>query len=151
MASLAAIAERDGWRCWLCDEPVPAAARPGDPNAPTLDHVLPRSKGGRREPGNLRLAHRRCNHRRHSQAPQLAWPARFGRIDGPELWQSLRRLHRRGGREVVALLPSEELAEEAARWVEGRAAALFGGGWSAAVELLGSVPAVRLARAQPPV
>jgi hypothetical protein len=38
MASLAAIAERDGWRGWLGDEPVPAAARHGAPSrlAPPL-------------------------------------------------------------------------------------------------------------------
>lgn len=56
-----AIYERDKWTCCICLEAV-------DPDAPvrsawdaTLDHVVPRSKGGTDDPANLRLAHRWCN------------------------------------------------------------------------------------------
>lgn len=147
MPDLRAVAERDRWCCWLCGEPVPAGARPGDPNAPTVDHVVPRSRGGHGRPDNLRLAHRRCNQRRSSAAPVLTWPARLRVIDGADLWRSLRRLARRpGSGEVVALCADAESAAEAAGWVCGRAEDLQGGSWAAEVDDLGGVPAVRLRR-----
>lgn len=53
--------ERDDFVCWLCGE----VTRPGDdPSSdwyPSLDHVLPRSRGGSDDPENLRCAHRLCN------------------------------------------------------------------------------------------
>ena len=58
----AAIYERDGYRCKLCNELVDMAADPqrGD-WAPTLDHIIPRSQGGTHDADNLRTAHRWCN------------------------------------------------------------------------------------------
>lgn len=53
------IYERDGWVCQLCDEPVDPGAT--DVWRPTLDHIVPRSKGGSDDPSNLRLAHMWCN------------------------------------------------------------------------------------------
>jgi 5-methylcytosine-specific restriction endonuclease McrA len=47
---------RDGGYCWLCDGWL------GDDI--TLDHVVPRSKGGTNQDANLRLAHKRCNKER---------------------------------------------------------------------------------------
>jgi 5-methylcytosine-specific restriction endonuclease McrA len=32
-----------------------------DDMAPTLDHVIPRARGGKDDDGNLRCAHRICN------------------------------------------------------------------------------------------
>jgi len=66
-------AERDHWMCHLCDGPV--NRRPyynTDPYSPTqpvdtsslnasLDHLVPRSKGGTDFPSNIRLAHVGCN------------------------------------------------------------------------------------------
>lgn len=56
-----AIYERDGGVCQLCSEPVDFDAHVMSADAPTLDHVLPRSLGGGDEPENLRLACRACN------------------------------------------------------------------------------------------
>jgi 5-methylcytosine-specific restriction endonuclease McrA len=50
-----AILERDGYRCMLCGKP-----------ATTVDHILPRSKGGGDEPENLRAACGRCNYGRRT-------------------------------------------------------------------------------------
>lgn len=53
--------ERDAWSCYLCGSDVD---RDGDPNgdlAPSLDHVIPRSRGGSDDPSNLKTAHRACN------------------------------------------------------------------------------------------
>ncbi|MFD5509012.1 HNH endonuclease [Streptomyces sp. NPDC127051] len=58
---LAAIAERDGWQCSLCRQPVdPAVAWP-DSLSPSLDHRVPLSKGGAHDPSNVYLAHLGCN------------------------------------------------------------------------------------------
>ena len=65
----AQLRKRDGDVCWLCGEPIdfslprPADARL-DPGAPTLDHVIPRWKGGSNKVSNLKLAHFACNNRR---------------------------------------------------------------------------------------
>jgi 5-methylcytosine-specific restriction endonuclease McrA len=57
---------RDGQRCWLCDEPMPAVNEVSrqDERAMSIDHVTPRSRGGTNELANLRLAHIACNNRR---------------------------------------------------------------------------------------
>lgn len=60
------IYDRDGWRCQLCGEPVDMVADTTHPSAPTLDHIVPRSRGGSDDPDNLRLTHRGCNARRQS-------------------------------------------------------------------------------------
>ena len=121
------VLQRDQHRCAYC------RAR-----AETVDHVVPRSRGGTNEASNLRLAHRRCNGRRGSHLPELDWPSRLGALDTVPLWQAIARLVRRPGRhEVVALLPTAELAEEAAAWVEERAEAFVPGGWDVAVAPVG--------------
>lgn len=53
--------ERDSWVCHLCGAPVDAASHYNDVLAPTLDHLVPRSRGGSDEPSNLLTAHRACN------------------------------------------------------------------------------------------
>lgn len=53
-AATSAIIDRDGECRWLCGHLVALADR-------SLDHVVPRSKGGRDALGNLKLAHQRCN------------------------------------------------------------------------------------------
>lgn len=55
------IYERDNWTCHLCNEPVDREADVNSHSAPSLDHLLPRSKGGSDEPTNLATAHRLCN------------------------------------------------------------------------------------------
>ncbi|RYE42573.1 MAG: HNH endonuclease [Hyphomicrobiales bacterium] len=57
-----AIYERDLWICGICFEPVDAALAGTDSHwRPSLDHIVPRAKGGTHEPSNLRLAHLWCN------------------------------------------------------------------------------------------
>lgn len=58
---LAAIAERDGWRCYLCGKKVRADLKHPGPKSPSLDHVVPLIEGGAHDPSNVRLAHLRCN------------------------------------------------------------------------------------------
>jgi 5-methylcytosine-specific restriction endonuclease McrA len=65
---VALLRARDGNDCWLCGKPL--GGSPG--GSITLDHVIPRSKGGSNTLDNLRLAHRRCNHRRGNADPPAA-------------------------------------------------------------------------------
>ena len=67
-----AIYERDGRVCQLCDGPVDLSLAPSDRWSPTLDHIVPYSRGGSDEESNLRLAHRSCNSRRGAPAIEAA-------------------------------------------------------------------------------
>jgi 5-methylcytosine-specific restriction endonuclease McrA len=55
------LAERDGIKCNICTKPVNMSKSGLDPLGPTIDHLLPVSKGGTNDSFNLALAHRRCN------------------------------------------------------------------------------------------
>jgi hypothetical protein len=54
------IARYDG-RCFYCCEDVDLDAKQPAPKAPTRDHFIPISKGGKRGPKNTVLACHRCN------------------------------------------------------------------------------------------
>lgn len=56
-----AVFERDAWVCQLCGEPTDRDAAPNDDWFPSLDHIVPASKGGPHTFDNLRAAHRWCN------------------------------------------------------------------------------------------
>lgn len=127
-----ALGARDGWVCWVCEGEVDPAATAGTPGAPSIDHVVPKARGGGNEDENVRLAHRRCNSRRGSRLPELDWPERFHvALDQAPLWQSLQRLRRRpGSEELVAAVHDEAVAAEAAAWAARAAARILGGAWS---------------------
>jgi 5-methylcytosine-specific restriction endonuclease McrA len=55
------LIERDGGICQLCRLPVSLASRAPDPASPTLDHVVPLSRGGEHSKANAQLAHYGCN------------------------------------------------------------------------------------------
>jgi len=57
----AEIAERDRWRCSLCKKAVDPLVKWPDPKSPSLDHVVPLSRGGAHDPSNVALAHLGCN------------------------------------------------------------------------------------------
>ena len=58
------VADRDGNTCRLCGDEVDLHLRYPDWLSPSVDHIIPRSKGGSHEPDNLQLAHWICNVRR---------------------------------------------------------------------------------------
>ena len=57
-----AVVAHHGEICWLCLKPITN----GDL---TMDHVVPRSKGGRTTRDNLRPAHSKCNRKRGNGPP----------------------------------------------------------------------------------
>jgi hypothetical protein len=59
--TLREIAERDNWRCHLCGDKVPDREYAALDKDPTIDHLIPVSKGGEHTRANVALAHNRCN------------------------------------------------------------------------------------------
>lgn len=56
------LASRDGTDCSICCEPIDMTLRRADSvYCPSIDHVIPRARGGTDDPENLALAHFRCN------------------------------------------------------------------------------------------
>lgn len=58
------VFERDGWVCYLCNELVDREAIWPAPLMPSLDHVVPISRGGEHSRANTRCAHLVCNLRK---------------------------------------------------------------------------------------
>lgn len=61
MFSRTEIADRDGWICQLCGEPVDPSLEWPHPLSQSLDHKTPLSKGGTHTRENCQLAHLKCN------------------------------------------------------------------------------------------
>ncbi|MFE7869749.1 HNH endonuclease [Micromonospora humida] len=55
------VGERDGWRCGICHRKVNRRRAYPDPLSPSLDHVVPISRGGPHTYANTRITHLRCN------------------------------------------------------------------------------------------
>lgn len=68
--SLLICTPRPNARCWLCGELVEYGLRARHPKGPSLDHVVPLSRGGSLlDPVNARLAHYGCNSDRGNGPP----------------------------------------------------------------------------------
>jgi 5-methylcytosine-specific restriction endonuclease McrA len=65
---------RDRWTCWLCHQPIMRGMKAPHPLSPSVDHVLPRSRGGGHEVWNLRAAHFQCNSLRGNRSPAIVAP-----------------------------------------------------------------------------
>lgn len=55
------VFERDGWLCGICGSFVDATLIWPHPQSPSLDHVIPLSRGGPHSRANTQLAHLSCN------------------------------------------------------------------------------------------
>lgn len=71
-----AVAERDGWLCQLCGEPVDPAAPKRSRLGASIDHIVPLSRGGEHTWTNVQLAHLGCNCRKHNRLEHevSSWP-----------------------------------------------------------------------------
>lgn len=52
------LRKRDGFHCWLCGQGFTGKSALGPV---TIDHAIPKGRGGTNHLHNLRLAHQRCN------------------------------------------------------------------------------------------
>lgn len=122
MARMDVIGARDGWRCWLCDEPVDPEMSVNDDRGPSIDSLITdrrsKKKGG--GPPVERLAHRACNTGKGKVKPVVPWADHLFVIDPAVILTSADRLARKGGREVMARCPDEHDAREAADWLVDR-------------------------------
>ncbi|WP_375389664.1 hypothetical protein [uncultured Amnibacterium sp.] len=119
MSTLTEVGDRDGWRCWLCDEPVDGGRSVNDPRGPSIDAVTSvKPKKGAAAPE--RLAHRACNTRKGAVKAVVRWPADLFVVDPAPIVETAERLSRKGGREVVARSPSRDDAEQAGAWLVDR-------------------------------
>ena len=55
------IYNRDKWICKICKKPVEKDLSFPNPKRASLDHIIPLSRGGTHESGNVQLAHLSCN------------------------------------------------------------------------------------------
>jgi hypothetical protein len=124
MSHLEDVAERDGWRCWVCDEPVDPRTSVNDARGPSVDSRSAKSgsakKSGQDFAGGERLAHRACNTRKGAVTAVIPWPANLFILEPAPLIGVAERLDRKGGREVVARCPDRRDAEQTAAWLVDR-------------------------------
>lgn len=122
MARMDVIGERDGWRCWLCDEPVDPDMSVNDGRGPSIDSLITerRAKKKASTPPVERLAHRACNTGKGKVKPVVPWAEHLFVVDPAVILTSVERLSRKGGREVMARCPDEHDAREAAEWLVDR-------------------------------
>jgi len=111
------VGERDGWLCWLCDEPVDPDASVNADRGPSVDGGTA-IKG--KKAGAERLAHRACNTKKGAVKPLVPWSPELFVIDPAPLVATVDRLGRKGGREVVARCPGREDADAASTWLLDR-------------------------------
>jgi len=55
------IFNRDGWLCGLCGRKINKRLKHPNPFSPSIDHIIPLSRGGADAPVNVQAAHLRCN------------------------------------------------------------------------------------------
>lgn len=61
------LIERDGYLCYLCQEPIDMKVPRTSKRGATVDHVIPLSRGGSDEIDNLKLAHWICNNKKSNK------------------------------------------------------------------------------------
>ncbi|GIF94251.1 hypothetical protein Cch02nite_76950 [Catellatospora chokoriensis] len=123
MSQLEDIAQQDGWRCWVCDEPVDPATSVNDPRGPSVDSRTNARSAKKSAPdfaGGERLAHRSCNTKKGAVTPVIPWPAHLVLMDPAPLIAVAERLDRKGGREVVVRCADRADARQTADWLVDR-------------------------------
>ena len=131
MTRLDDVGEADGWRCWLCDEPVDPDMSVNDDRGPSIDSMSSRSKakakGADAVFGSERLAHRGCNTKRGAVAPVVGWPKDLFVAEAAAIITSVERLARKRGSEAMGRCPTEADAVAAAEWLVDRVSRLAPG------------------------
>lgn len=131
MTRLDDVGAADGWRCWLCDEPVDPKMSVNDARGPSIDSMTSRSKakakGAESVFGAERLAHRGCNTQKGAVAPIVQWPKELFVSDPAVIITSVERLARKRGSEAMGRCPTQADANAAAEWLLDRISRLAPG------------------------
>ena len=128
MARFEDIGEQDGWRCWICDEPVDATMSVNDDRGPSVDARMTdrkaKKKGKGKSKGSTdlaeRLAHRGCNTGKGNVEAVIPWNTDLFVIDPVAIIQTVDRLANKGGREIFCRCPGQRDADDAAAWLIDR-------------------------------
>lgn len=67
------VFERDRYECKICFRQTNPDVIPPDPQAPTVDHIIAKSRGGPDRMQNLRTAHFSCNQKRENDTDVREW------------------------------------------------------------------------------
>jgi hypothetical protein len=133
MGQLDDIGKTDGWRCWLCDEPVDRDMPSSDPRSASVDTRLTKARAKKKRKKDKlgllpqRLAHKGCNTGKGAVDPVVAWPEHLIVVDPAPIIAAAERLERKGGREAMARCPTHQDAEETAAWLVDRLSRLAPG------------------------
>jgi hypothetical protein len=119
MSDLNEVGIKDGWRCWLCDTAVDPDASTNSDLGPSIDNYAA-AKAKKGSATVERLAHRACNTMKGKIAPVVPWSPDLFVVDPSPIFESVERLGRKGGREIVARCPSQADADQAAEWLLDR-------------------------------
>lgn len=82
LSQIARLRARDGDACWLCGRTMDFEAPPGSRKAPSREHLLARSLGGRSTLDNLVLCHPGCNRQLGTRAVEDKRRMRAKRLAG---------------------------------------------------------------------
>jgi len=124
MGRLDEVGEADGWRCWLCDEPVDRDMPSNDPRSASVDKRITKARAKKKKKDKTslpeRLAHKGCNTNKGASDPVVPWPEHFIVVDPAPIITAVQRLEQKGGREAMARCPTQEDADAAAEWLIDR-------------------------------
>jgi hypothetical protein len=119
MSDLTAVGDKDNWICWLCDKPVDQDASVNSDLGPSVDSfAATRVKKG--AVAIERIAHRQCNTMKGKIAPVVPWSKEIFVVDPSPIFETVERLRKKGGREIIARCPGEQEANEASSWLLDR-------------------------------
>jgi len=119
MSDLNTVGEQDNWICWLCDKPVDQDASVNSDLGPSVDSfAATRVKKG--ASAIERLAHRQCNTMKGKIPPVVPWSKDVFVVDPSPIFETVVRLRKKGGREIIARCPGEQEATEASQWLLDR-------------------------------
>ena len=91
-----------------------------DSRGPSVDAIVTKAKSKAKGVSHERLAHRGCNTRKGAVAPVVPWPGHLFVVDPAPIFETAEMLERKGGRSVVARVPTKADGQEAADWIIDR-------------------------------
>ena len=119
MSDLNEVGERDNWICWLCDTPVDPDASVNSDRGPSVDSYSV-AKSKKNVVTVERLAHRDCNTMKGKISPVVPWPKDLLVVDPSPIFETVERLRKKGGREIIARAPDQNDAEQVSQWLLDR-------------------------------
>jgi len=119
MSDLNAVGEQDNWICWLCDKAVDQDISVNSDLGPSVDSfgAIRVKKGAA---FTERLAHRQCNTMKGKISPVVPWSKDLLVVDPSPIFETVERLRKKGGREIIARCPDENDANQASEWLLDR-------------------------------